>query len=144
MIKNRTDSLNIRFAWIFLASLLFYAFSLFLIPTRAEYVDLAIISGNYDYASQLLTPVLAEKKPPVWSLRDASRVSVLQGYPKRAARYLERLVAEDPEEYQDRLELARLYLDQYQPGKAAVQLYNGAGIQDQTGQQWPRLQQLLS
>ena len=123
MIKNRTDSLNIRFAWIFLASLLFYAFSLFLIPTRAEYVDLAIISGNYDYASQLLTPVLAEKKPPVWSLRDASRVSVLQGYPKRAARYLERLVAEDPEEYQDRLELARLYLDQYQPGKAAVQLH---------------------
>jgi hypothetical protein len=50
-------------------------------------------------------------------------VSALQGYPDRATRYLERLVKEKPDEYQDRLELARLYLDQYQPEKAAVQLH---------------------
>jgi predicted Zn-dependent protease len=63
------------------------------------------------------------QKPPVWALRDAARVSALQGYPKKATRYLERLVEENPGEYRDRLELARLYLDQYQPGKAAVQLH---------------------
>ncbi|MHB1755934.1 MAG: tetratricopeptide repeat protein [Leptospirillum sp.] len=106
-----------------LVSIIFYVVSLFLIPTRAEYVDLAISSGNYDYASQLLAPALIEKKIPVWALRDASRVAAFQGYPEKATRYLERLVAENPEEYQDRLELARLYLDQYQPGKAAVQLH---------------------
>ncbi len=119
----KVDTLNIRFVWILLISFVFYVVSLFLIPTRAEYVDLAISSGNYDYASQLLAPVLIEKKVPVWGLRDAARVAALQGYPEKATSYLEKLVSENPEEYQDRLELARLYLDQYQPGKAAVQLH---------------------
>jgi len=106
-----------------MAGAIFLGFSFLLIPSSSEYVRLAIDAGDYDYAQKLLAPVLGRVDPPDWALRDASKVAALQGYPGRATRYLEALLRKSPGQYQDRLELARLYLDLYRPQKAAMELH---------------------
>lgn len=116
--------MNIRLLWIFLSGALFLGVSFLLIPTDSEYVRLSIDAGDYDFASKRLTPVLGRPDPPVWALRDAAKVASLQGYPVRATHYLETLLRKSPGQYQDRLELARLYLDLYQPQKAALELHS--------------------
>ena len=115
--------MKIRLIWIVLAGAIFLLVSIILVPSDSEYVRLAIDGGDYDYASALLKPFLRSPAPPLWALRDAAKVSVFQGYPQRATRYLEALLKKDPLKYQDRLELARLYLDLYQPHKAADELH---------------------
>ena len=42
-------------------------------------------------------------------------MAALRGYPEEAAAYLETLLRRSLEDYQDRLELARLYLEFYGP-----------------------------
>ena len=101
--------MRIKLTWIILAGILFLFVSFLLIPRDSQYVQLAIDSGDYDYASTFLAPRLKLKNPPLWVLRDAARVASLRGYPAQAARYLEDLLKRNPDEFHDRLELARLY-----------------------------------
>ena len=114
--------LRIGFVWIALAGGLFLLVSFLLVPGDAQYVRLAIDAGDYDYARSLLAPRLRSPDPPLWVLREAARVAALRGYPAKAASYLERLLEKSPGDYQDRLELARLYLDLYEPEKASREL----------------------
>ena len=111
--------MRIRFVWIVLAGGLFLLAAFLLVPGDSQYVRLAIDAGDYDYASSLLASRLRRPHPPLWVLREAARVAALRGYPARAASDLERLLQRDPGSYRDRLELARLYLDLYEPEKAA-------------------------
>ena len=60
-------------------------------------------------------PQASKPDPPLWVLREAAHVAALRGYPEEAAAYLETLLRRSPEEYQDRLELGRLYLEFYGP-----------------------------
>ena len=115
--------MKIPFVWILLAGGAFFLVALLLVPGDAQYVRLAIDAGDYDYAQHLLATRLTAQDPPVWALRDAAHVAALQGYPSRAVRYLEALLKKSPGEYNDRLELARLYLNLYEPRKAALQLH---------------------
>ena len=115
--------MKIPFVWILLAGAAFFLVALLLVPGDSEYVRLAIDAGDYDYAQSLLDRRLKSPDPPVWALRDAAHVAALQGYPSRAVRYLENLLKKSPGEYNDRLELARLYLNLYEPRKAALQLH---------------------
>ncbi len=105
--------------WIVLGGALLLLVAFLLVPGDSQYVRLAIDAGDYDYASSLLAPRLEKANPPLWALRQAARVEALRGYPARAASDLERLLRKDPDSFRDRLELARLYLDLYEPGKAA-------------------------
>jgi len=114
---------KIPFLWILLAGGVFFLVALLLVPGDAQYVRLAIDAGDYDYAERLLGTRLKKPNPPVWALRDAARVAALQGYPSRAVNYLEALLEKSPGEYNDRLELARLYLNLYEPKKAALELH---------------------
>ena len=115
--------MKIPFVWILLAGGVFFLVALLLVPGDSQYVRLAIDAGDYDYAQRLLSPRLASPDPPIWALRDAAHVAALQGYPSRAVSYLEALLKRSPGQYNDRLELARLYLNLYEPRKAALQLH---------------------
>ncbi|MHB1606536.1 MAG: tetratricopeptide repeat protein [Leptospirales bacterium] len=93
---------------------------LFFIPSKGEYVRLAIQSRNYDLAHHLLKPFLSKKNPPAWALSDGARVEIRRGFPEKAALYLEKLLAQTPRNTPERLRLARLYLSMNHPRRALL------------------------
>lgn len=89
--------------------------SFLLVPGNFQYVRLSFEAGEYDYARSLLGPRLQNPDPPLWVLREAAPCGRPPGLPEEAAAYLETLLRRSPEEHQDRLERARLYLEFYGP-----------------------------
>ena len=112
--------MKIRPVWIVLFFGTISFFGLFFIPSRGEYVRLAIQSHEYDLAHRLLKPYLARESPPEWALSDAATVEIRRGYPEKAAACLEELLVQTPRNTSERLRLARLYLSMNHLRKALL------------------------
>ena len=112
--------MKIRRIWVILFFGTLGFFGLFFIPSRGEYIRLAIQSHEYDLAHGLLKPYLARKSPPAWALSDGATVEIRRGYLEKAATYLEELLVQTPRNTSERLRLARLYLSMNHPRKALL------------------------
>ncbi len=112
--------MNIRSVWIWIFFSVVLVSGLFFIPTRSEYIRLAVASHEYDRAHRLLKPYLSPRQPPLWALSLGAEVEVRRGYPERAAQYLERLLKKTPLDNKMRADLARLYLSMNEPRRALL------------------------